>query len=197
MQVIKNNLYLTGYCLRLWRQNALCCIVKVLSKHKTLNKFAFNCLLFYGSLFCSAPSNHLLYVCLSQHTLEEHSSNSSSCVRGDTGSRWYCSAGVRGFSVRERAPGRPCSIGLRFPFWLPLFHHCGCGIASRYCRSTTCCRYPVLENHAATARRPYMAEDLATPGIIPRCDPFSKVKERFPVYKGESNAIPTYLLACL
>lgn len=59
---------LTGYCLRLWRQNVLSCIVKVLSKCKTLTKFAFNCLLFCGSQFCSAPTNHLLYVCISQHT---------------------------------------------------------------------------------------------------------------------------------
>lgn len=40
-------------------------------------------------------------------------------------------------------------------------------------------------------------KSLATSGIIPRCDLFSKVKDRFPVYKGGSKAIPTYLLVCL
>lgn len=126
-------------------------------------------------LLCSFKS---LAICLHipTYTLEEHSSNSNSCVRGDTGSQWYRSAVVGGFSVRERLPGRPCSIGLSSPFWLPLFHHFGCGTASRYCRSTTCCWYPLLENHAATAHRLYMAKE---PGHIWY---YSKV---WPVFQGQ------------
>lgn len=99
----KNNLRLTGYRLRLWRQNGLCCIVKVLSKRKTLKKFAFNCLLFCSSQFCSAPSKSLT-VCLHipAHALEECSSKSSSCVGGDTGSQLvilFC-CGMRSYGVR-------------------------------------------------------------------------------------------------
>lgn len=112
-------------------------------------------------LFCSFKS---LTVCLHipAHTLEECSSKSSLCVRGDTGSQLtVCSVVVCGFTGCEWVPGRPCSIGLSSPFWLPLFR----SVDVEYPAETTLAQpaaghsHPRVGNHASTAHRLYAAEE--------------------------------------
>ena len=160
----QNNLRLTGYSLRLWRQNVLCCIVKVLSKRKTLRKFAFDCLLFCGSQFCSAPSNHLLYVCISQHTRQRSVAPRVAGVYrrywlsvSGTVLLWYESS--RGVNGSQGGLAALASV-------LPSGCRCFTAVDVEYPADTTVAQpaagHPVhrrLGNHTSTAQRLYTAEE--------------------------------------